>query len=289
MAEATDARVALITGCSSGIGDAVARRLVSAGWTVYASARRTSDLEALETLGCRALALDVDDERSMEAAVGQVLQEAGHIDALVNNAGYAQYGPVEGIPLERVRQQFETNVFGAIRLTQLVIPAMRARGRGRIVLIGSMVGRMAFPAGGVYSATKHALEALADALRFELRGFGIEVILVRPGLIRTRFARRAQDSLANGAQVPGDPYATFTPEAERVMRESYERGPVARLAGRPERVADVVFQALTTARPRTRYRVTPSATFFLGLRSLLPDRLWDAFLARSFPRPRKQG
>lgn len=281
----TTPNVALITGCSSGIGHATATRLHRAGWTVYATARRPDSLEDLAQLGCRTLTLDLQDDASMQSAIDAILRDAGHIDALVNNAGYSQSGPTEAIPLDRVRAQFETNVFGVLRLTQLVLPGMRARRRGRIVNIGSMGGRLTFPGGGVYHATKHALEALSDALRFELSGFGIQVVLVQPGLIRTAFSTAASTSLDGLGAGVGGPYGRFTSEVERITRESYEKGPLVSLAGHADDVAAVVEEALGASEPRARYRVTWSATLLMTLRSVLTDRMWDAFLARTYPRP----
>ena len=284
MPTADIARVALITGCSSGIGQATAHRLARAGWRVYATARRVETLQPLEAVGCRALALDVADERSMQAAIETITREAGGIGALVNNAGYSQSGPIELVGPSLVRRQFETNVFGPLRLTQLVLPGMRARRQGRIVNIGSMGGRLTFPGGGVYHATKHALEAISDALRFEVAGFGIQVVLVQPGLIRTSFTSAASASLEGlGAGKPG-PYGHFTTEVERITRESYVKGPIASLAGTPEGTAGVIERALTVKDPRARYRVTASASVLMSLRALLPDSLWDAFLARTYPR-----
>jgi len=281
------APVVLITGCSSGIGAATAARLRRQGWQVHATARRVETLGPLAAMGCHTLALDVTDEASMQAAVGEVLRETDRIDALVNNAGYSQSGAVEEVPLEEVRRQFETNVFGLVRLTQLVLPSMRARGRGRIVNIGSMGGRLTFPGGGIYHATKHALEAITDALRFEVAGFGVEVVLIQPGLIRSGFTAAVTKALAPLASARG-PYAHFTQEVERITRESYEQGPMARLAGEPEDVAAVVAEALSARSPKTRYRVTNSAHLFMTLRALAPDRLWDASLARTYPRPGQQ-
>ena len=180
--------VVLITGCSTGIGRATATHLAASGYTVIATARRVEDLADLAAAGCRTLALDVTDEGSMRAAVDAVEASHGRIDVLVNNAGYSQSGAVESVPLARTRAQFETNVFGPLRLTQLVLPGMRRRRAGRIVNVSSMGGRLVFPGGGVYHASKYALEALSDALRYELRPFGIAVVLIEPGLIRTNFA-----------------------------------------------------------------------------------------------------
>src|SRR6187397_448991 len=170
----------LITGCSTGIGRATAERLARAGTTVYATARRLESIEDLKQAGCRTLALDVNDEESMRAAVAAVEEADGAVGALVNNAGYSQSGAVETVPIDEVRRQFETNVFGLLRMCQLVLPGMRRAGRGRIVNLSSMGGRLVFPGGGIYHATKFAVEALSDAMRFEVRGFGVHVSIIEP-------------------------------------------------------------------------------------------------------------
>src|SRR5581483_4098653 len=188
-------KAVLITGCSSGIGHATAEFLAREGWTVYATARKPETLSDLERSGCKTLALDVTDEASMAAAVETVETAEGAVGVLVNNAGYSQSGAVESVSLEQVRRQFETNVFGLIRMCQLVLPGMRAQGWGRIVNLSSMGGRLTFPGGGCYHATKYAVEAISDALRFEVRGFGVEVIIVEPGLIVTNFGDTAAASV----------------------------------------------------------------------------------------------
>lgn len=273
----------VVTGCSSGIGEATAIRLAAEGWTVYATARRVDAVAHLADRGCRLLPLDVTDEGTMAAAVSAVEAEHGAVAALVNNAGYSQSGAVEAVPLELARRQLETNVLGLARLTQLVLPGMRRRRAGRVVNISSMGGRLTFPGGGWYHASKYALEALSDALRYEVAGFGVQVVVVEPGLIRSRFADTAVGSL------PADPgegaaYAGFTEAVAQATRDSYA-GLLGRLGGGPETVAAVVVEALAAKRPKTRYRVTPSAHLLLGLRAALPDRAWDAFLRRSFPSP----
>src|SRR2546428_10815790 len=203
-------KAVLITGCSSGIGRASALRLAQGGWTVYASGRRPESLAALADAGWRTLALDVTDEGSMRAAVERVEQERGAVGVLINNAGYSQSGAIETVPMDAARRQFETNVFGVVRLIQLVLPKMRAQRWGKIVNIGSMGGRLTFPGGGHYHATQHALEGPPDTLRFEVRGFGIDVILLEPGLITTEFGSTAAESMAHhGAQAAhdgSDPY-----------------------------------------------------------------------------------
>src|SRR3712207_6648504 len=176
-------RAVLITGCSTGIGHATAARLAAAGWPVYATARRVETLAELEQAGCKTLALDVTDEASMQAAVSEVERDHGAVGVLINNAGYSQSGPIEEIPIDAARRQFETNVFGAMRMAQLVLPKMREQRWGKVVNLSSMGANFTFPGGGWYHATKHALGSLSDALRFEVAGFGIDVVIIEPGLI----------------------------------------------------------------------------------------------------------
>jgi NAD(P)-dependent dehydrogenase (short-subunit alcohol dehydrogenase family) len=270
----------LITGCSTGIAAGAAARRARAGMTVCASARRPESIEDLKSAGCRTLALDVTDEDSMRAAVEEVERAEGAVGALVNNAGYSQSGAVETVPLEDVRRQFETNVFGLLRMSQLVLPGMRREGRGRIVNISSMGGKLTFPGGGIYHATKHAVEAMSDALRFEVRGFGVDVVVVEPGLIKTSFGDAAVGSMP---QEDG-PYAEFNLAVAAVTQRVYD-GPLGRLGAGPEAVAKAIERALTAERPRTRYKVTASARVLMAQRSLLPDRAWDAVVGTSFPRP----
>jgi NAD(P)-dependent dehydrogenase (short-subunit alcohol dehydrogenase family) len=280
-------RAVLVTGSSSGIGAATAARLATAGWTVYATARRPETLADLEARGCRTLALDVTDEASRRAAVETVVAEHGAVGVLVNNAGYSQSGAVESVPEERVRAQFDTNVFGPLALCRLVLPGMREQGWGRIVNVSSMGGRLTFPGGGIYHASKHALEALSDALRFEVRGFGVDVIVIEPGLIRTGFDTAAGRELGGATAVEG-PYEGFNRAVGEATSGAYERGLLARLGGPPEAVAEVIEKALDARRPRARYTVTPSARVLLTLRALLPDSGWDRMLRGSFPSPGTQ-
>ncbi|MFH0243747.1 oxidoreductase [Streptomyces sp. HK10] len=273
----------LITGASSGIGRAAALRLARRPeLTVYATARRTGSVADLTGAGARVLALDVTDEESMAAAVTAVEAEHGSVGILVNNAGYGEYGTVEEADLDRVRRQFETNVFGLARMTQLALPGMRAAGRGRIVNIGSMGGRLVFPAGGYYHASKYAVEALTDALRFEAAPFGVGVSLVEPGLIRTGFSDTAARSLAGSGAAAG-PYAALNAVTDRRMAASYGS---KLLSAPPEAVAGVVERAATAARPRTRYVVTPAARALVHTRRLLGGRVFDAYLRTQFRTPR---
>ncbi len=281
MAEVSKA--VLITGCSSGIGRATAELLAAGGWTTYATARNVDSIAELEASGCKLLPLDVCDEQSMRSAVAAVEEAEGAVGALVNNAGYSQSGAVEDVPLELARRQFETNVFGLVRMCQLVLPAMRRQRAGRIVNVSSMGGRLTFPGGGFYHATKHAVEAISDALRFEVRGFGIDVIVIEPGLIKTRFGETAADSI-DAAQSPDGPYAGFNDAVAKATTGAYE-GPLAKLGGGPEKVARTIEKAISARRPRARYPVTASARLILAQRRLMSDRMWDRFLGTQFPRP----
>ena len=273
----------LITGCSTGIGRATAERLATSGHTVYATARRLDALAGLERSGCKLLALDVTDEDSMGGAVDAVVAAEGGLGALVNNAGYSQSGAIETVELDAVRRQFETNVFGLIRMSQLVLPHMRAAGRGRIVNISSMGANFTFPGGGIYHATKYAVEAISDALRFEVKGFGVDVVIIQPGAIRTEFGAAANASLE--AHAGGGPYDAFNASIGRITEEAYDSGALKLLGGGPETVAKAIETALTAEKPKLRYRVTPSATVLTGQRRLLGARGWDRFIATRFPRP----
>ena len=253
----------LITGCSTGIGRATAELLARDGWNVYATARKLEDVEDLKQSGAKTLALDVTDEGSMEGAVAEVERDGGSVGALVNNAGYSQSGAIETIPMDSVRRQFETNVFGLMRMCQLVLPGMRKAGSGRIVNLSSMGGKLTFPGGGVYHATKHAVEAISDALRYEVAGFGIDVVVIEPGLIKTSFGDTAVGSI--GETDTGGPYAKFNDDVAKATAGAYD-GPFARLGGGPETVAEKIEKALNAGRPSTRYKVTPSAGMIMGMR-----------------------
>jgi NAD(P)-dependent dehydrogenase (short-subunit alcohol dehydrogenase family) len=284
--EGSVSKAVLITGCSTGIGRATAERLAASGQTVYATARRLEDIADLKQKGCHTLALDVCDEQSMQAAVAQVNEETGAVGVLVNNAGYSQSGAVESIPIERIRRQFETNVFGLIRMIGLCAPGMRGQGWGRIVNLSSMGGRLVFPGGGIYHATKYAVEALSDALRFEMKAFGINVILIEPGLIRTQFGEAAVGSLSD--PTPGDgPYDAFNAAVAKTTAGAYDDGLMSKLGAGPEAVAKVIEKAIASRRPKPRYLVTASARLLVGQRAITPDRAWDAMMRSQFPQPGK--
>jgi NAD(P)-dependent dehydrogenase (short-subunit alcohol dehydrogenase family) len=272
----------LITGCSTGIGRATAERLAGRGWTVYATARRPDSIADLAESGCRTLALDVTDETSMKAAVEEVEAAEGAVGVLVNNAGYAVERAVETVPMDEVRRQFETNVFGLIRLSQLVLPEMRRQRWGRIVNVSSVGGKLTFPGGAFYHASKHAVEAFSDALRFEVAAFGIGVSIIEPGLIKTALIDNA-----TAAEIEDDgPYAVFNAAVAKRVSGAYEGVMGALASTGPGTVARVIERAISSTHPRPRYRVTPGARFILTTRKVLPDRLFDAFLTTQYPRPK---
>ena len=283
-------RAVLITGCSTGIGRATAERLAGGGRPVYATARKLESVKDLEGKGCTTLALDVTDEDSMRHAVERVEAEHGAVGVLVNNAGYSQSGTVEEVPMDEVRRQFETNVFGLVRMTQLVLPGMRRQGWGKIVNISSMGANFTFPGGGFYHATKHAVDSLSDALRFEVKGFGIDVVIIQPGLIKTQFGEAAVSAMesATGSDGDGDggPYAEFNARLAAATKGVYEKGPAAKLGAGPEAVAKTIEKAIATRRPKARYLVTPSAHLLVNQKRLMPDRVWDAFLRTQFKHPK---
>ncbi len=280
----TISKTVLITGCSTGIGRATALRLAKAGHTVYATARKQAAIADLGTAGCRLLELDVCDEASIRAAVQKIESEHGAIGVLINNAGYGSEGPIEEVPMEEVRRQFETNVFGLTLLTKLVLPGMRRQRWGKIVNLSSMGGRMTLPGGGFYHATKYAVEAISDALRFEVKGFGIDVIIIEPGPIKTEFGDTAIARVA-ALGGPESPYREFLTVLQRQIRDAYE-GPMGRLAADADAVAKVIETAITTPRPKTRYVITLAAHVMMGLRRWVGDRGWDAVMRTQFPTPK---
>ncbi|TDW31079.1 oxidoreductase [Cryobacterium psychrophilum] len=269
----------LITGTSSGIGRATAERLARRpDLAVYATARHVETLDDLARAGARILPLDVTDEASMRAAVDVVEAAHGAVGVLINNAGYGTYGTIEETDLDAVRTQFETNVFGLARMTQLVLPGMRAAGVGRIVNVGSMGGRLVFPVGGYYHASKYAVEALTDALRFEVAPFGVKVSLIEPGLIRTAFSAAVAGTLAKSA-TPSGPYAGLNASADQQMADGYGSD---LLTASADAVAKVIEKAALAARPRARYLITPAAKFLVHTRQLLGSRVFDAYLRKQF-------
>ena len=272
-------KVALVTGGSSGIGEATAIRLHELGFITYAAARRIERMEHLTKLGIRPLAMDVSNEESMRSGVEHILAETGRIDVLVNAAGYGSYSAVEDVPLAEARNQFEVNVFGAARLTQLVLPQMREQRSGTIVNITSMGGKIYTPLGAWYHATKHALEALSDCLRMELKPFGINVVVIEPGGIRTEWPAIAADKVR--AVSGTGPYA---PQGNAVAASLVSES-TQRRSSPPELIGKTIGKAVTARRPKTRYAVGYGAKPMIFLHGLLPDRAFDAFISRAVGMP----
>lgn len=266
-------KTALVTGASSGIGEETARTLHRLGYTVYAAARRTDRLQKLANGGIHALAMDVTDDKSMTSGIDSIIAETGRIDVLVNNAGYGSYGAIEDVPLDETRRQFEVNLFGLGRLTQLVLPHMRAQKFGTIINISSMGGRLTTPLGGWYHATKYAVEALSDAPRMETAPFGINVVVIEPGGIRTEWSGIAADHLEETAE--GSAYASQIKAVANSMRSESTNN----RQSPPSVIADTVEKIVTARKPRTRYVVGFAAKPLVTLRRILPDRAFDRVIS----------
>jgi NAD(P)-dependent dehydrogenase (short-subunit alcohol dehydrogenase family) len=272
-------RSILITGCSSGIGLCAARGLSDRGYRVLATARRPGDVERLTAEGLEALPLDLDDPESIGTAVEQVLSRTGgELFALFNNGAYGQPGAVEDLPREALRAQFETNLFGWHDLTRRVLPVMRRQGEGRIVQNSSVLGLVSLAYRGAYNASKHALEALTDTLRLELRGTGIHVSLIEPGPIESRFRANSHQRFLENIDRAASAHARRYAAMEARLTKA---GPAAPFTLPPEAVLRKLIRALESRRPRPRYYVTFPTYLFGTLRRLLPDRTLDAVLARA--------
>ncbi|MEY9844777.1 NAD(P)-dependent dehydrogenase (short-subunit alcohol dehydrogenase family) [Streptacidiphilus sp. BW17] len=273
---APSGKVVLVTGASSGIGEATVRRLQALGCTVYAAARRVERMSGIAELDrVHVVAMDVTDPESNRAGVERILAEAGRIDVLVNNAGYGSYGAVEDVPLSEARAQFEVNLFGAADLIRRVLPQMRARRSGRIVNVSSMGGRIHSPLGGWYHATKFAVEGISDCLRLELQPFGIQVVLIEPGAIRTEWGGIAADNLL--ATSGSGPYAGQA----KAMAKTLRGDRITSFGSAPTVVAEAIAHAVQSERPRTRYAIGSGAKPLIMLRRLLPDRAFDTLMRRA--------
>jgi NAD(P)-dependent dehydrogenase (short-subunit alcohol dehydrogenase family) len=267
-------KVALITGASSGIGHATALELKDAGYTVYGAARRVDRMASLTEAGIHVLALDVTDEESVKRAIATIEKDQGRIDLLVNNAGYGSYGALEDVPLSEGRAQFDVNIFGVMLLCQLVIPIMRAQGSGRIVNVSSIGGKIYTPFGAWYHGTKFALEGMSDAMRTELKQFGIDVVVIEPGAIKTEWAGIAMDKLK---ETSGK--GAYAATVDRVTKTMGGEG-MERRASDPSVVAKTIARAATVRRPKTRYAVGSGAKPILMARRLVSDRVFDSLIAR---------
>jgi NAD(P)-dependent dehydrogenase (short-subunit alcohol dehydrogenase family) len=273
-------KIVLITGAASGIGRATAEAFVQNGFITYATSRCLETLTPLQKIGCEILELNVTSEPSMQAAVAVILERHGRIDVLVNNAGYGLNGPIEELEMNQLRHQFETNVFGLVRLTQLILPTMRQHQFGRIINVGSIGGTFTAPGAGAYHASKWALESITDALRFEVQSFGIDVSLIQPTGVYTQFDQKIASIMPDtGAN---SPYAYFKTNHRNVTERMFSSNSNAGII-KPEMVARVILNAANARKPRTRYKVGFSALVYSSLRKLVSDRVWDAIMGMQFP------
>ncbi len=271
----TNEKVALVTGASSGIGAAACRSLAAAGYTVYGAARRLERLSQLQEEGVVALAMDVTDDASMRSGIDRILRDTGRLDVLVNNAGYGSYGSVEEVPLTEGRRQFNVNVFGPLQLIQLVTPVMRRQASGKILNVTSVGGKIHTPFGAWYHGSKFALEGLSDVLRIELAPFGIDVIVIEPGAIKTEWSAIAAEHLLSNSG--SGPYADAATRHSKTMTS----GPLHDRASDPSVIGTTVLEAVQARRPKTRYAAGYFARTVLLLRRMLSDRAFDSIIARS--------
>jgi NADP-dependent 3-hydroxy acid dehydrogenase YdfG len=260
-------KTVLITGASSGFGKRVAEKLLDEGYSVYAAARRVEKMSDIEKKGAHVLRMDVTDNESVKSGVSRVINEQGQIDVLFNNAGYGSFGPVECVPLEEIQRQYEVNVFGMARLIKAVLPHMRSRRTGLIINTASMAGHVSFPVMGWYSSTKHAIEAMSDALRMEVKSFGINVVVIDPGAVKTEFDALSFATLDKLEQ-PED-YKPLMKASRKYFMNIYAKCPG------PESTVDAVLQAIKARRPKTRYATTTDARFLPRVRRWVGDRLFD--------------
>jgi len=266
-----------VTGASSGIGESTALKLKDLGYTVYGAARRVERMTALADQGVHILKMDVTDDASMVAGIEAIIADTGRIDVLVNNAGYGSYGAVEDVPMSEAKYQFEVNIFGLARLTQLVLPHMREQKSGYIVNVSSVGGKIYEPLGAWYHATKFAVEGLSDSLRLELKPFGVHVVVIEPGAIATEWSAIAADGL-----VKTSGHTAYAEQARNSAAVLNMTDGNPRLASPPSVIAKAIAKAVTARRPRTRYAVGGGAKPVLFLRSMLSDHAFDAVISRAF-------
>lgn len=262
-------KVALITGASSGIGRDTAIRLKESGYIVYGASRRVERMKDLEDEGVKVLKLDVTEDKSVRECIETIISNEGRIDVLVNNAGYGSFGTLEDVPMEEAKRQFDVNVFGVGRITQLVIPYMRKQKSGRIVNITSIGGKITTPFGGWYQSSKYALESLSDSLRMDLKPFGIDVVIVEPGLIKSEWAEITKDNLL---KVSSPHYRDKAKKSAEGMMKKYET------ASHPSVISKVIHNAVTTKSPKTRYVAGKMAKLSLFMKSILSDRAFDSMM-----------
>lgn len=266
MKNETNNKVALITGASSGMGKDFSLRLLDEGYIVYGVARRIERMSDIEGAGGHTIKLDITDDSSIVATVDQIIKEQGRIDVLINNAGYGSYGAIEDVPIEEARRQFEVNIFGLARLTQLVLPHMRKNNFGKIINISSIGGKIYSPLGGWYHATKHALEGLSDCLRFETKQFGIDVIIIEPGGIESEWGGIALNAAMERS---GSTAYSETAKGFKKIMETFKK------QASPKVITDLVMKALRAKKPKTRYSAGTAAKPMLFMRKILSDRMFD--------------
>ncbi|MGC6770283.1 oxidoreductase [Enterococcus sp. LJL128] len=262
-------KVVLITGASSGIGYKTAELLAQKGYKVYGAARRIEKIEPLRSLGVEAVFLDITNEESMTNAIFQIISKENRIDILINNAGYGSYGAIEDVSIQEAKNQFEVNLFGLARLTQLVLPHMRKQHFGRIINVSSMGGRLTTYFGAWYHATKYALEAFSDALRLEVKPFGIDVSIIEPGGIKTDWGIIAANKLKESSR--GGVYEEVAFKVAEGMKKQYS----SNLFSDPMIIAKTVGKAISKRKPKTRYLIGFGAKPLVFFKTILPDRLFD--------------
>ncbi|MBR3711285.1 MAG: SDR family NAD(P)-dependent oxidoreductase [Bacteroidales bacterium] len=267
-------KIILITGASSGIGYDAAETLAKQGHRVYAAARRVECMEPLKEFGVNILKMDVTDEASMKQGVEAVFQAEGRIDVLVNNAGYGYFGAIENVSIEEARRQVEVNVFGLARLTQLVLPIMRAQGSGRIINTSSIAGKMVIYLGGWYNVTKYAVEAFSDALRMEVKPFGIDVVKIEPGAIKTDWGIIAAKNLKESSE--GTAYEETGARWSNSMRWFYK----SNLLSSPKVITRLISRAVNSRYPRAVYCRGRFSFSGRVAHALLPARWWDAIMRK---------
>lgn len=265
-------KVIIITGASSGMGKVTAEKLIKEGHSLYAAARRVNLMDDLKSLGGHPVQLDITKDEDIQHLVNNVIEKEGKIDVLINNAGYAIYGSVEETTIEDARRQFEVNIFGLGRLTQLVLPQMRKQKSGKIINISSMGGKMYTPLGAWYHATKHALEGWSDCLRIELKEFNIDVVLIEPGIITTEFGDVMISPMVKRSG--NGPYSKIAGAMAKASQASYKKGG----GSNPLVIANVISKAIATSKPKTRYVAGKMAKPMIWLRTYLGDRLFDKII-----------
>ncbi|RDI71253.1 SDR family oxidoreductase [Halopelagius longus] len=267
-------KTVLITGCSSGIGRATARQFLDEDWLVYATARNPADIETLGEEGCEIATLDVTEQDDVDRVVERIIDEEGHISALVNNAGFGQFGPLEDVPTEQVHRQFDVNVYGPHRLIRAVLPHMREQGDGTIVNVSSVAGRVSFPGGGVYAGSKFAVEAMTDALRNEVAEYGIDAVVVEPGPVTTNFSNRAQEEVSGEDDIPGIERSGAYESFYALFEDTRALGGGGPGSISADRVADDIVDAASSTQPKARYQPGTVARVST-LARFLPDAWFD--------------